>query len=208
MLRNLLFDLGGVVIDICRQDCVDAYTRLGLRDADSYFGLYGQKGIFEAIEKGTASVDDFHRCMHAALPSGVSDEQIDEAFQAFITGIPLRRLEALREFRKKYRLYLLSNTNPVMWNGVIAREFAKEGLTREDYFDGIVTSFEAKALKPDAAIFRHTVEKLGIKPGETLFFDDSEANTRAASALGFHTATVLPGTEFTDYLREWTDAEE
>ena len=201
MIKNLLFDLGGVIIDIKRQDCVDAFEDLGLKNADSYFGLYAQTGVFMAIEDGSIGVDEFHRELHAKLPENVTDSQIDEAFQRFITGIPVRRLEALRELRKKgYRLYLLSNTNPVMWDGIIADEFRKEGLQREDYFDGMVTSFEAKAAKPDRAIFDYTCRTLGIKPEETLFFDDSEANTVAAKELGFNTAHVRPGTELTDYL--------
>ncbi len=64
----------------------------------------------------------------------------------------------------------------------------------------MVTSFEAKAAKPDAQIFHYTCRSLGIVPEETLFFDDSEANTSAAAALGFNTALVAPGTEFTAYL--------
>jgi len=199
-IRNLLFDLGGVIMDIRRQNCVEAFSRLGLKNAGSYFGEYGQNGVFMALEEGTISVDDFHNALRGNLPAGVSDAQIDEAFCRFLTGIPVRRLEALRRLRKDYGIYLLSNTNAIMWDSTIADEFTKEGLTREDYFDGIVTSFEAHALKPDAAIFRHAAETLGIKPDETLFFDDSEANTAAAAALGFATATVRPGTEFTDYL--------
>ena len=201
MIRNLLFDLGGVIIDIERRNCVDAFEAIGLENADSYFGLYAQTGIFMDIEDGTIGVDEFHRQLHTLLPPDVTDAQIDSAFQKFITGIPVKRLEALRRLRERgYRLYLLSNTNPVMWNDVIAREFAKEGLRREDYFDGMVTSFEAKAAKPSPEIFRYTCRHLGIKPEETLFFDDSEANTRAAAALGFNTAHVRPGTEFTDYI--------
>lgn len=201
MIRNLLFDLGGVIIDIERQNCADAFEAIGLENADSYFGLYAQTGIFMDIEDGTIGVDEFHRRLHVLLPSDVTDAQIDSAFQKFITGIPVKRLEALRSLRERgYRLYLLSNTNPVMWNDVIAREFAKEGLRREDYFDGMVTSFEAKTAKPSPEIFEYTCRHLGIKPEETLFFDDSEANTRAAAALGFNTAHVRPGTEFTDYI--------
>ncbi len=106
----------------------------------------------------------------------------------------------MRRLRNNYSIYLLSNTNRIMWDSAIAEEFRKEGHVREDYFDGIITSFEARALKPDETIFRYAIDKLGIDPAETMFFDDSEANTTAAAALGFATATVLPGTEFTDYL--------
>ena len=201
MIKNLLFDLGGVIIDIKRQNCVDAFIALGLQNAESYFGDYAQTGVFMAIEDGSIGTDEFHKELHKKMPSSVTDKQIDDAFQKFIIGIPKERLERLRQLRSKgYKIYLLSNTNPIMWDGIIANEFKKEGLTREDYFDGMITSFEAKAAKPDAKIFLHTIDKLGIKPGETLFFDDSTTNTEAAKTLGFNTAFVAPGTEFTDYL--------
>lgn len=101
---------------------------------------------------------------------------------------------------------MLSNTNPIMWNSRISEEFCKEGRVREDYFDGMVTSFEARALKPDRRIFDYAVNKLGIEPDETLFLDDSETNLKAASKLGFNTALVAPGMEFTDIIEKYKDA--
>lgn len=209
MIRNLLFDLGGVVVDICRQHCVDAFDRLGLPDADSYFGEYAQTGIFMAIEDGSATVGEFHEALRRAFPdpSSISDEDIDSAFQKFIIGIPERRLRALLELRKRYRIYLLSNTNPIMWEGVLADEFAKLlPMRREDYFDGMVASFEAKSAKPDAKIFRYTARTLGIRPEETLFFDDSQANVDAARALGFNAVLVRPGEDFADVLADYEAA--
>lgn len=203
MISNLLFDLGGVIIDIERERCVEAFERLGLENADSYFGRYAQSGIFMAIEDGSMTIDAFHAALREKLPQGVNDYQIDTAFQRFIVGIPEHRLAALRKLRRDgYGIYLLSNTNPIMWRGVIATEFGKEGLRREDYFDGIVTSFEARCAKPDERIFRYTAETLGIDPAETLFFDDSQANVDAAIACGYKAVLVAEGTEFTDYLPE------
>lgn len=201
MIKNLLFDLGGVIIDIKRERCVEAFEKLGLENADSFFGLYAQTGIFMAIEEGSISTEQFHAALRELLPSGTTDYQIDTAFQKFIIGIPLHRLQALRDLRRRgFGIYLLSNTNPIMWRGVIAGEFGKEGLRREDYFDGMVTSFEAKAAKPDHRIFEYTAAELDIDPAETLFFDDSVTNVEAARACGFQAVHVAPGTEFTDYL--------
>ncbi len=201
MIRNLLFDLGGVIVDIERNNCARAFEELGLENADSYFGEYIQTGIFLGIESGTISVDEFHKALREKLPAGTTDRQIDTAFQKFITGVPLHRLEALRKLRcKGYGIYVLSNTNPIMWRGILATEFCKEGLRREDYFDGIITSFEARACKPDAKIFQYAIEQFGIKAEETLFLDDSAKNVAAAQALGFNAVEVKPGTEFMDYL--------
>ncbi|MDE6206955.1 MAG: HAD family phosphatase [Muribaculaceae bacterium] len=203
MIKNLLFDLGGVIMDIDRSRCVAAFDALGLAKADDYFGDYAQTGIFMQIEDGTINTEGFHAALREKLPEGTTDYQIDSAFQKFLIGIPAHRLEALRRLRcKGFNIYLLSNTNPIMWRGKIASEFGKEGLRREDYFDGMVTSFEARCAKPDERIFRYAIESLGIAPEETLFFDDSQANVDAARALGFEAVLVQPGTEFTDYIPE------
>ncbi len=201
MIRNLLFDLGGVIMDIDKNDCVRAFERLGLANASSYFGDYSQTGPFMLLEEGAISPDEFHAALRADLPDGVSDAQIDAAFCEFLTGIPPYRLQWLRDLRKQKRVYMLSNTNPVMWHSKIAREFEQEGGSLSDYFDGCVTSFEAKALKPEKKIFDYAIRTLGIKPEETLFLDDSESNVQAARALGFQAEVVPPGTEFMDILR-------
>ena len=200
MIRTLLFDLGGVIMDIRRQNCVKAFADLGLKNADTYFGDYAQEGIFMAIEDGSASVEQFHDTLRRLLPEGTPDTKIDEAFCRFLIGIPLHRLRALDSLKDRFRICLLSNTNPIMWNSRIDEAFRIDGRTREDYFDGMVTSFAAKSAKPDAEIFRYAIRTLGLVPEETLFLDDSQANLDAAAALGFHTALVAPGTEFTDCI--------
>lgn len=203
MIKNLLFDLGGVIMDIEKDRCVEAFTRLGLPDAPSYFGVYSQQGPFMQLEEGEITAADFHRAMREAIGRpDVTDDDIDAAFCRFLIGIPVRRLADLRALRKRYRIYMLSNTNPIMWNSRIRTEFEQEGLTREDYFDGIVTSYEAGAMKPDARIFRHVVGQLGIEPSETVFLDDSERNLTAAAALGFGTQLVRPGEEFMTLLNQ------
>lgn len=201
MIKNLLFDLGGVIIDIDRNRCVEALEKLGVTDADSLLGKYVQSGIFADLESGNISAAEFRDALRRhAGNTALTDSDIDTAFQKFLIGLPECRLEELRELRKEFGVYLLSNTNPIMWNDSIARLFRSEGKEREDYFDGMVTSFEAKCLKPEEQIFRYAEKNLGVKPEETLFFDDSAANTEAAAKLGFKTAHVLPGTEFTSYL--------
>lgn len=200
MIKNLLFDLGGVIMDIRRLNCVASFERLGMKDADSFLGEYSQKGPFLQLEEGLINEAQFRDAVREYIDGEVTDEQIDKAFCDFLVGIPAYRLEHLRQLKKQYGIYMLSNTNPIMWHSRIAEEFRQEGMEREDYFDGIVTSFEARSIKPDAKIFHTVVENLGIKPEETLFLDDSQKNLDAASALGFHTLLVAPGSEFFDLI--------
>lgn len=202
MITNLLFDLGGVIMDIDKNRCIEAYRELGMAEPARFFGEFSQQGPFMALEEGTITTDDFHAQLRPLLPEGTTDAEIDRAFCRFLIGIPEHRLRSLEKWRKHYGIYLLSNTNRIMWQATIASEFEKDGKSREAYFDGMVTSFEAKALKPDRRIFEYAVEHLGIRPEETLFLDDSAANLDAAAKLGFHTALVAPGTEFDDILSE------
>ena len=201
MIKNLLFDLGGVIMNLDRDRCVRAFEALGMRDADEFLGEYGQKGAFLALERGDIDADEFRREIRPLFDREVTDEEIDSAFNQFLTGIPQERLRALRQLRKRYGVYLLSNTNPIMMNGFIAEQFRQEeGMEMKDYFDGVVASYVAKCYKPDREIFDYACEKCGIKPEETLFFDDSQANVDAARALGFYAELVAPGTEFTEIL--------
>lgn len=192
MIKNLMFDLGGVIMEIERMNAVKALEALGMRDVDKMLGDYGQTGPFLQLEKGEISPEEFHREIHKLMPAGVTDDQIDEAFEKFLVGIPVERLRKLEELHKKYNIYLLSNTNKIMWDGFITKEFRKDGHDMSYYFDGTVASFEAKAYKPDAEIFRIAERRFGIKPEETIFFDDSKANCEAAAKLGFRTEWIGP----------------
>ncbi len=200
MIKNLLFDLGGVIMEIRRLNAVHSLERLGMTDADSFLGEYSQKGPFLKLEEGAITPDEFRKEIRKLIKTEVSDAQIDSAFCDFLIGIPPKRLEYLRVLKKNYNIYMLSNTNPIMWNTRIAEEFRQEGHDINYYFDGIITSFEAKSIKPDRKIFETVVSKLGIIPEETLFLDDSQKNLDTASSMGFKTALVTPGSEFIDII--------
>lgn len=184
-------------MNLRRDRAVEELRRLGMADPDSLLGLYVQSGPFLQLESGQLSPAQFRDLIRPMFSRPVSDAQIDAAFNSFLDGIPLSRLQALRELRKHFRVCLLSNTNALMWNSEIARCFKAEGLSINDYFDGIVTSFEARCVKPGAEIFRYAVDHLHIDPATTLFLDDSADNVEAARRLGFNAEVVPPGTEFT-----------
>lgn len=204
MIRNLMFDLGGVIMNIRREDCVEAFRRLGMADPDKFLGEYSQSGPFAAIENGSSTPERFRDEVRAIIGNpDLSDGDIDHAFGEFLKGIPSYRLEALRRLRKNYKLYMLSNTNPIMWADGIARNFRQEGKDVDYYFDGIERSYKAGCMKPDARIFRDAERRFGINPDETVFLDDSQANCDAAAALGFKTICVHPGSEFMDLLSRY-----
>ncbi len=200
MIKNLLFDLGGVIMEIRRENCVEAMKAIGMADADEYLGEYSQKGPFAKIEDGEWSEKQFHDGIREIIGSDVSDDTIDRAFNAFLIGIPEQRLNELVELHKRFNIYMVSNTNPIMWRMKIADEFSKQGHDVNYYFDGVVRSYKAKCMKPDRKIFELVEQKFDIKPQETVFFDDSKRNLDAAAEMGFHTILVKPGDEFYSLL--------
>lgn len=189
-------------MDIRRENCEKSFRALGMADISEFLGDYGQKGPFAALEAGQISESEFRDAVRLHIPRQVTDEEIDRALNAFLIGIPRRRLEKLRELRRKYRIYMLSNTNSIMWDRDISEAFRQEGGSVNDYFDGIVTSYEAGCCKPDPRIFHAVTERFGIAPEETLFLDDSKSNIEAASRLGFGALHMPPGSEYYNLIEQ------
>lgn len=200
-VRNLLFDLGGVIMNLRRENCVEALEQLGLKEAEEMLGLYCQTGPFMQLEEGKITPAEFRVEIRRRIGCEVSDAEMDDAFNRFLLGIPVERLRALESLRKQYKIYMLSNTNAIMFDSKIKTDFQIDGKNREDYFDGMCLSYEEGCAKPDLQIFHNVLDKFGIKAEETLFFDDSQANLEAAARLGFRTWLVEPGTEFMEAFK-------
>lgn len=193
-IRNVIFDLGGVVIDLDRDRAVRALEQLGLEGADDMLGLYGQKEPFLGLETGETPAGEFFDIMRSRMKPGVSDNEITRAFNEFLVELPAKRLEMLRRMRMAgFRIFMLSNTNPVMYNSWIDRAFRQEGGTVNDYFDGIVVSYQELMCKPNVAIFETLMRRYGLNPSETLMLDDSEKNCQAAAEAGAHAFKVGKG---------------
>lgn len=190
-IKNIIFDLGGVVIDLDRERAVSSLQGLGVTDADLLLGQYEQKGPFLLLESGRMSAGQFYDTLLLLCRPGTSCEEIQDAFERFLVALPTQRLEALRNLRKAgYRIYMLSNTNPVMYNNWIELAFRQEGLTVNDYFDGIVVSFQERTCKPDPKIFRNLIDRYRLNPSETLMLDDSAANCESARSVGLNAIQV------------------
>ena len=181
---NLLFDFGGVLVDLNKQRCIDAFAGLGF-DIRPFLGTYAQAGVFAQLERGELSVAEF--CEELRQLSGrvdLSDETLVKAWESYLMDVPADRLETLLKAKKNYPIYLLSNTNEIHWRQGSEEFFRYKGLHVEDFFDGVFLSYEMGIEKPHPAIFDKVVEGIGCAPSEILFFDDSEVNCEAARKQG------------------------
>ena len=197
---TIIFDLGGVIINLRKQDCIDAFKALGYASVDKMLSEYRQDGEFLALEEGRVSPEEWRAIIRKNIAKPVTDQQIDDAFNAFLVDLPIEKLRMLRALKSRYRIAMLSNTNKVMFESKIPELFKIEGFTIEDYFDDFFLSYKMGMSKPSPEIFIKVAEGLGIEPCEALFIDDSQANVDAASKLGFQTLCVEPYTDFSDKL--------
>jgi len=122
-------------------------------------------------------------------------------FLGYFKALPPQNLEMLRRLRAAgYRLILLSNTNPFMMEWAMSDRFDGQGHSLREYFDKAYLSYECGLMKPDPALFSLICHREAIQPSESLFVDDGEKNTHAASLLGFHTLCPPDGTDWTEPL--------
>lgn len=200
-IKNVVFDMGGVLIDLDRDACIRKFNELGFAQADELLNTYRQKGIFKGLEMGTVSPQELYAYITSEVGRQIDPRKIDEALYAFLIGIPDYKLDMLRELRKKYRVFMLSNTNVIMMNYIKETFFTQQGLTIDSYFDRLFLSYEMRMLKPDAKIFKALLYGAGIKAGETLFVDDAEQNIEAALELGFKTYLAAQQEDFRNIFK-------
>lgn len=190
-IKNIIFDLGGVIIDIKREAAAAALEHLGITEAGRLLGEYEQKGVFLLLEEGRLSDAEMYDSLLPLCAPDTTCTDIKTAFEEFLTGLPVDRLKTIDSLRAKgYNTYVCSNTNPIFYNDWIAKAFRQDGKSINDYFNGIVASFQELMCKPNPDIFRNLLERYHLDPEETVFLDDSEANCAAAATLGIHTVCI------------------
>lgn len=182
-IKNIVFDWGGVMINLDKVRCVKAFDKIGAHHISSYVDECRQEDLFHDLEMGSITVPQFCDEVRRQCPEcAATDEEICWAWGELLTGIPEYRVEKLRTLKSKYRLFLLSNTNVIHWEPYAHR--------LEGCFEKMFLSYEMHLVKPDAEIFREVLRQTGIRAEETLFIDDSANNCAGAASLGIHTHQV------------------
>lgn len=201
MIKNIIFDFGCVLVDLDKQRCVEAFKSIGAESISAYVDECRQEDLFHDLETGKTGIGEFCNEVRRKAPACTADnETICKAWNSLLTGIPGRRLEKLLSLKERYRIFVLSNTNPIHWHKAATCYFPMRGMTVDDYFEKIFLSYSMHMVKPDLRIFSRTLDEAGIKAEETLFIDDSEANCRAAERLGIRTINVKDGDEWLDMI--------
>ena len=186
MIRNIVFDFGGVLIDTDLEAVLRSFRSMGVDNISDYINLYRQNGLFLDLEDGTKNKEEFNEALRAMTGKDIPDEAIASAWLAIVERVDSDKLLYLEELRKKYKLYLLSNINPYVFEWAETPAFSELGQPIHHYFDKMFASYQLKMTKPSREIFEHVLRTAGIKAEETLFVDDGAKNVATAESMGFH----------------------
>lgn len=179
-MKNIIFDLGGVLVGFDRQRSIDAFEQIGCGKVADYIRDHRTEDLFYRIELGEISTHDFCEEVRQMTATNADDEAIIHAWNVLLTPVTENRLQRLRELREKgHRLFLLSNTNDMHWQYC--------GHQLDGCFERVFLSYEMRLAKPDTAIFAEVLRQADIDAHDTLFIDDNADNIAAAASLGIKT---------------------
>jgi HAD superfamily hydrolase (TIGR01509 family) len=198
-IKNIIFDLGGVLINLDNKFTEKAFVELGAKNFGQYFGHGFASSFFKEYEIGKISDQQFINELKQMAELSVSDETIVKAWNALLLDFPPQRIELLKKLGKQYRIFLFSNTNAIHMQEVeriYGSTFENEKLN--DLFEKAYYSNVLGLRKPDVESFQHIIKENNLKPEETLFVDDALINVEGANAAGLKGYFLEPGKTILD----------
>ncbi len=201
-IRNIIFDLGGVLIDLDLDRTIKAFSKLDIPEPTDPTEVERRAVMYTALESGTISAALFREEIRELSPQKPSDEAIDAAWNAMLSGFPANRVKVLQKLKENYRVFLLSNSNAIHHQSYTQRFKQDYALEMNSLFEQAYYSFEMQMCKPNLEIYQKVLEQSGLTPEETIFIDDNTDNVIAAAALGIIAHQLLPGEEIGDFFRD------
>lgn len=200
-IKNIIFDLGGVILNIDFTITQNAFKQLGMQNVEKTFGQHLQIGFFDKYDRGEISADSFINHILELLPENTNSKSVVDAWNAMLFDLPLARFELLKQLKNNYRTFLMSNTNTIhyeAYTGIVKEQFGIPGL--DSLFEKAYYSFIVNMRKPEVRFFETIIKENKLNPDETLFIDDTPSNLPPAESLGIHTLFLKPGLELIDFF--------
>lgn len=199
MYKNIILDLGGVILNVDYNRLIESFASYGVKDFDKIYTQKNQVDIIDRFEEGKCSIEEFRDGIRELVKMDLSDSQIDNAWYSMILDLPKERIQLLGILKLKYKLFLYSNTNELHVN------YLRETLTKEFGFDIFQTLFskaylsnEIKRRKPHSESFSWVCNDAGILPEETLFIEDTLHHIEGAKKMGLNTYWLTNGETLID----------
>jgi putative hydrolase of the HAD superfamily len=200
-IRNIIFDLGGVILNLDNKRTEEALTRLGVKNMRQYFGLGHADSFFRDYEVGKITDRQFIDSIRTMGGlDGVSDQEIIDGWNALLLDFPAERIELLKQLGKRYRIFLFSNTNSLhlaALQHIYVKTFGSGAL--EDYFEKTYYSHLLGMRKPDKESYEYILRENQLEGRETLFVDDAIVNVEGAEQAGLKGLYLRPGISLLDF---------
>jgi FMN phosphatase YigB (HAD superfamily) len=190
-IKNIIFDLGGVLLNLNYNLTKQAFVKLGVQDYDSHFTQFNQILLFDAFETGKISENDFFEQLRILTGINFSEEELLTAWNAMLLDFPIQRKDILLNLKKEFNISLLSNTNEThirAFTKIIQKEIGLDSL--EPLFDSVHYSNEIGFRKPTEEAFKHVLEHNSYFAEQTLFLDDSAQHLEGAKRCGIQTVFI------------------
>ena len=200
-IKNIIFDLGGVILNINYQLTIDAFKDIGFKNFEAFYTQKKQSDFFNAFETGKLNNNDFYNYIKNNCPVNIKNHEIKKAWNAMLLDLPERRLEFLEIINKNYKLYLLSNTNEIHINSfkkIINNNIGYNRFVKT--FRACYYSSEIGLRKPNESCFKYVIDTNYLNPEETLFIDDSIQHINGAKSIGIKTFYLQPGKEIIEVV--------
>lgn len=201
-IEAIIFDLGGVILNLNYELTSKAFVELGLKNFDEIYAQAAQTKLFDEIETGKISGSHFINQLLPFLPKNTSPNKVVHAWNAMILDFPQHRLDFLLKLKEKYNIYLLSNTNEIHLDAVNRSLSKSSNLKLDDYFTEVYLSHEIKMRKPNAEIFEFVCQQNNLIPQKTLFIDDTIIHVEGAKSIGLN-AQLLKNEDVIDLLQRF-----
>lgn len=192
-IKNIIFDLGGIFIDIDINATRNAFVSLGVTNFDEFYSQHFASPLFEDLETGKVSPPEFYERIRQETGVALTDEQISDAWTAMLGRFPVERLSWLEEIGFRYRIYLFSNTNIIHY--YVFQKIYQECTGKDNFDNYFIKAYYSHDLglrKPDPASFKKLLELEGLEADETLFIDDTAKNIEGAKEAGLQTIHLVP----------------
>lgn len=202
MIKAIVFDIGGVLINLDMDGCIRAFREnLGFERITQLLDPYHQKGVYGDMEAGKVSADEFRAEILQGSRPGSKPEDVDRSMYALLAGMEPDTVETVKGLAGRYPLYLLSNNNPISM-GHILRMFRDYGIDPDATFREQFISCEMKLLKPSPRIYAEAVARVGLPAKEILFIDDNDTNVEAARKAGLQARVYVAGSKLSVLLSD------
>jgi FMN phosphatase YigB (HAD superfamily) len=191
--KNLILDLGGVILDINYQNTIDAFNAIGIEQAGTLYSQQSQIPLFDLLEKGLIGEKEFFSELRKLSGTEHDDEVLRKCWNAILIGLPEENLRTLYDLKKKYRLFLLSNTNSIhesQYRKMIIKQYGS--FVFDDIFEKMYLSHHIHLRKPGQEIFEYVINDSNLKKEETFFVDDSKQHVEGARSVGIE-SILMPG---------------